>query len=982
MKREKFFKLFFMKTFILPIFALALLLGSAQLAFSAPPVVKTVPWVSSNSLIPHSTWSGRQITLKGTSDVEGGNIQYTWDFGDGSAVATGTVSNKYVVEAAHTYTGNPGDIFTARLTVQNTTTFESASKVYFVQILENILDTQVNVAIDEGLWRLHKTMTRTTLDSQDAGHWESGCSYNCTSYAVINPANVTAFFVNGHLETSPDSNPYKETVQRAMRWVFNRLTTVAIGNHTYPAPIGTVNPDSNGNGLGVLVNDYDTGYQGGMFMDAIVASGTPLAFTTTGPANITGRTYSGILQDMVDAYAWGQSYSGYYYGGWTYNLSGNSSTSDNSTNQWAAIGLIAAKEFPLVTVPQWVIDANINSVNVTQSVNGYFGYTNQSEGNAWGYQALTPSGMVQMAMDGIGRGDARWDRSENYERNNFCNNPANGAYSSLRAYYYGLFSFTKSMLLHDPNGDGIPTSIDTLANQPGGANPIDWYSAEVSNDDPCDGVAKTLVNGQNAAGYWSGHNYTSTQYPFETAWAIIMLNRTVFSSGVPVAVAKSTPNPGVAMGTITLDGSDSFHQDPEKMIVQWDWDIDNDGQYDDATGITATHIFPALGDYQVGLKVTDNNADTDTTVITVMIKEPPLGPTAEAGGPYQLCPHLTPWILDGTASINPDEGLHQSSCSDCPGDTIGEYAWDLDNDGEFDDATGVRPDVTAFFTDLGSGEHLIQLRVTDTNHLSFPLSCDGINDGVGGPGCDLSDTDTAQVLPCTLWIVTETLPSAPVGTDYSVIVRAAGGTVPYLWSITNKTASPALIEDFADNPEDLQNMLDNLSIGTNPDNTGELTWEDLPQIKENPDPDDPIYYIDFTIRVTDGGTRVATAVFRYTDPDATTSAPDSSGGGSGGGCFIATAAYGSYLHPDVYVLKRFRDKYLLTNKLGDMFVKTYYRFSPPMADYIAKHESLRSAARIALTPVVYGVKYPAASFLVFGFIAVAAGYGVRKRRRK
>ena len=45
------------------------------------------------------------------------------------------------------------------------------------------------------------------------------------------------------------------------------------------------------------------------------------------------------------------------------------------------------------------------------------------------------------------------------------------------------------------------------------------------------------------------------------------------------------------------------------------------------------------------------------------------------------------------------------------------------------------------------------------------------------------------------------------------------------------------------------------------------------------------------------------------------------GGGGGGSCFIATAVYGSYLHPHVAVLKDFRDKRLLTNEPGRAFVR-------------------------------------------------------------
>lgn len=90
--------------------------------------------------------------------------------------------------------------------------------------------------------------------------------------------------------------------------------------------------------------------------------------------------------------------------------------------------------------------------------------------------------------------------------------------------------------------------------------------------------------------------------------------------------------------------------------------------------------------------------------------------------------------------------------------------------------------------------------------------------------------------------------------------------------------------------------------------------------------------------------------------------------GGGGGCFIATAAYGSYVDPYVMVLRRFRDNHLLTNEPGRYFVKLYYRTSPPIADFIAKHETLKVATRWGLMPVVYSVMYPKISVTLLLFI--------------
>jgi len=69
-------------------------------------------------------------------------------------------------------------------------------------------------------------------------------------------------------------------------------------------------------------------------------------------------------------------------------------------------------------------------------------------------------------------------------------------------------------------------------------------------------------------------------------------------------------------------------------------------------------------------------------------------------------------------------------------------------------------------------------------------------------------------------------------------------------------------------------------------------------------------------------------------------------------CFIATAAYGTPMAEEIQILREFRDEYLLTNPLGKALVGVYYRVSPPIAEFIAEHPSLRLVVRAGLVPVV------------------------------
>ena len=76
-----------------------------------------------------------------------------------------------------------------------------------------------------------------------------------------------------------------------------------------------------------------------------------------------------------------------------------------------------------------------------------------------------------------------------------------------------------------------------------------------------------------------------------------------------------------------------------------------------------------------------------------------------------------------------------------------------------------------------------------------------------------------------------------------------------------------------------------------------------------------------------------------------------------GGCFIATAAYGTPTAKQIDVLREFRDVVLLKSAAGSQFVALYYQFSPPIADFIAGNELLRTLVReLLIDPIVWVVE--------------------------
>jgi len=77
---------------------------------------------------------------------------------------------------------------------------------------------------------------------------------------------------------------------------------------------------------------------------------------------------------------------------------------------------------------------------------------------------------------------------------------------------------------------------------------------------------------------------------------------------------------------------------------------------------------------------------------------------------------------------------------------------------------------------------------------------------------------------------------------------------------------------------------------------------------------------------------------------------------NGGGCLIATAAFGSELAPQVQFLRELRDNTVLQTELGTNFMvgfnQFYYSFSPAIADYERENTVFKEAVKLTLTPLL------------------------------
>ena len=69
-----------------------------------------------------------------------------------------------------------------------------------------------------------------------------------------------------------------------------------------------------------------------------------------------------------------------------------------------------------------------------------------------------------------------------------------------------------------------------------------------------------------------------------------------------------------------------------------------------------------------------------------------------------------------------------------------------------------------------------------------------------------------------------------------------------------------------------------------------------------------------------------------------------------GRCFIATAAYGTPLAPEINILRKWRDSTLADSQPGQAFIMIYYKVSPSIAEFIERFETIKALVRFGLKP--------------------------------
>ncbi len=621
------------------------------------------------------------------------------------------------------------------------------------QATDDQLEIMRSVGQEDALWWLHKRMSRIGAGTVNISGYIDGPDIygrigNTALYALalLNSNRKPAYPEGTYQEynNQPQENflnyndyiyntdPYSEDLLRALNFLLTYVKEMSVDNASEAddgnAPVSGTN-DLKGY---YLYADGNSEFNWHPLAFAALASshlmGTEIQLTTNNL--IKGKPWSFLIQQMVDYALYLQKKSGDDTGGWYYN-EGGSSTISYLTSGWTYALDIAEKEFGSTGV-------YVNNTCKTNLVNSLKRYQNTDGGALYAYGNSVGSLFEATTMI---LGSCKWLGWDSYSSGD--DEPIGPAGYQItkgdaKAIYDKYFNFltanwTKSggSNLIDPNralwndGDYNPTlSTKNLWNyslfflsaavHEGASSNIDMFGGHDWKREFNISILKSQYVNATSIGeriYEAGNSLVTKYDPY--GGTTLASNTLTYTQNVKKLLALPEANTtevvegcvGDTYGKVTFVHNKSICFDSERKVIDYQWifklegdpasafdsydwagipedEISYDGKafHTSNSDISIVYTYLSAGNYTAALRVVNDDlipaTDIDSIQITVL-KSDNLPPVADANGAYILYQGDS-LFLDGTVNDA------NESC----GDVI-TAAWDIDNDGEFDDYLSV-----------------------------------------------------------------------------------------------------------------------------------------------------------------------------------------------------------------------------------------------------------------------------------------------------
>jgi hypothetical protein len=435
---------------------------------------------------------GTPVVIWGNTTQANGTAD-SIDCGNGTVVPGPTVTDQSYIATTCTYAA--AGTFNAVLTVGA----ETATAVITVRDPATLTpfdlrNTKVNMAIEDGLRAIYyNQFNRAATFGTNQTSWtsSSGGNNQTNSFTAL---SVLAIQNHGHTVASPATDIFQPVVQRGLNWLFDKLIQRDMTPCSEGGAVPALNPCigvAAQNNIGLSApQDGDDGYATPIFAAAIAAA------TAVAPANtvaaglgsgssgfVAGKTYSDVLQRVVNAVSWGQS-DGPNYFGWYYDLQ-QSNASDGSTMGWAMLGIENG------SAAGALLPAEVRSrlaTTLTQQLNNNGSLDYQADGDPTSTSsnpAKTGIGLQALSVTGVGAADPRVTAAIAYITRNwnatvdpidfFCS--GGSPTTTNKGCGYAMFNIFKGLRLY---GVQVLPGIG----RPAGPGPIpadDWYADYVDN---------------------------------------------------------------------------------------------------------------------------------------------------------------------------------------------------------------------------------------------------------------------------------------------------------------------------------------------------------------------------------------------------------------------------------------------------------------------------------------------------------------------